>query len=86
MKGDIMGYDDRRKRKEELDSFWEIERMAPAKKVYPNHQKRNTDTVEISVSSVLESLTDSRSYTPQNAEIWESAYLKYLEFFAKYIN
>ena len=35
---------------------------------------------------IRESLTDSRSYTPQNAEIWESAYLKYLEFFAKYIN
>lgn len=35
---------------------------------------------------IRESLTDSRSYTPQNAEIWESAYLKYLEIFAKYIN
>ena len=35
---------------------------------------------------IRESLTDSRSYTPQNAEIWESAYSKYLEIFAKYIN
>ena len=44
------------------------------------------DSISDMRAMIRESLTDSRSYTPQNAEIWESAYLKYLEIFAKYIN
>ena len=35
---------------------------------------------------IRESLINSRSYTPQDAEIWESAYVKYLEIYTKYIN
>jgi len=53
---------DRRSRKEELDSFWDIERIVPQRTITPRRPTRNTETVEITVSSVLESMTDKNTF------------------------
>ena len=58
-----MSDNDRRSRKEELDSFWDIERIVPHRAATPRRPQKSTETVEITVSSVLESMTDKNTYS-----------------------
>lgn len=45
-------------RKKELDDFWDIEYIVPSRSHPRPDKKKSTDTVEITVSSALESLAD----------------------------
>ncbi len=49
-------------KKDELDSFWDIERIVPKRKNNVSSSPKNTDTVEISVSSVLENISDGGTF------------------------
>lgn len=49
-------------RKKALDDFWDIEMIVPRRKETKPAPKRSTETVEITVSSVLESLTDNNTF------------------------
>ena len=70
-----MSDNDRRSRKEELDSFWNIERIVPHREPAPRRPQRSTETVEITVSSVLEGMTDKNTYSSSELTVASSAAL-----------
>ena len=57
-----MSSDGGNSRKRELDDFWDIEMIVPKRRAEKPSQKRSVDTVEISVSSALESLSDENVF------------------------
>lgn len=51
-----------RSRKKELDDFWDIDMITPKSARSPRISPKSTDTVEITVSSVLETIADAETF------------------------
>ncbi len=60
-------------RKKELDSFWDIERIVPARRSVPQRKTKSTDTVEITVSSVLENINEGEVFNSSKITVSDIA-------------
>ncbi|MBO5416831.1 MAG: TerB N-terminal domain-containing protein [Clostridia bacterium] len=63
-------------RKKELDDFWNIDMIVPKRKTQKPAPRRSTETVEITVSSVLESLTDDKVFKSEKLSGGEGGVIK----------
>ncbi|MBQ7383825.1 MAG: TerB N-terminal domain-containing protein [Clostridia bacterium] len=63
-------------RKKELDDFWDIDMIVPKRKAPMHSSAKSTETVEITVSSALESLTDSKTYKSEKLSVGEGGVIK----------